>query len=335
MDTLIQPQTNPSRPPSRQPARRRRRGRGWVLFFLFLAVLAVFAAAGYVYLDQLALDRVTVDTLSAAEGTTNYLIVGSDTREDLPDDLEGNFGDFSGARSDVIILAHVTDGRRQLLSLPRDLRVDIPGEGTNRINAAYAFGGPELLTETVIDETGVPIHHYLEVDFGGFASIIDAVGGIELDIPHPARDLKSGLEIDAGSQTVDGATALAYARSRQYEEFRDGEWVPQGGGDPGRTSRQREVMLQVLAKVGSPEVLLRTPGLVTAVSSNLTADDGLSLWDLLRTGVAMRFAGETDTVSLPVVSAPENGVAYVTRNEPEASDMIGAFLDGRPLETEE
>ena len=132
MDTLIQPQTNPSRPPSRQPARRRRRGRGWVLFFLFLAVLAVFTAAGYVYLDQLALERVPVDTLSAAEGTTNYLIVGSDSREDLPDDLEGNFGDFSGARSDVIILAHVTDGRRQLLSLPRDLKVDIPGEGTNR-----------------------------------------------------------------------------------------------------------------------------------------------------------------------------------------------------------
>ena len=72
-------------------------------------------------------------------------------------------------------------------------------------------------------------------------------------------------------------------------------------------------MLQVLAKVGSPAVLVRTPGLVTAVSSNLTADEEASLWDLLQTGVAMRFAGETDTVSLPVVSAPENGVAYVAR----------------------
>ena len=203
---------------------------------LLLAVVAVFAAAGYVYLDQLAMDRVSVDTLSAAGGPTNYLIVGSDSREDLPDDLEGNFGDFSGSRSDVIILAHVTDGRRQLLSLPRDLKVDIPGEGTNRINAAYAFGGPELLTETVIDEFGMPVHHYLEVDFGGFASIIDAVGGIELDIPYPGRQPQ--VRRDRCGRSLDGATALAYARSRQYEELRDGEWVPRGGGDPGRTSRR-------------------------------------------------------------------------------------------------
>jgi hypothetical protein len=74
---------------------------------------------------------------------------------------------------------------------------------------------------------------------------------------------------------------------------------------------------------------------VTAVSSNLTADEGLSLWDLLRTGIAMRFAGATDTVSLPVVSAPENGVAYVARDEPEASEMIDAFLDGRRLQDDE
>ena len=90
-------------------------------------------------------------------------------------------------------------------------------------------------------------------------------------------------------------------------------------------------MLQVLAKVGSPAVLVRTPGLVTAVSSSLTADEGLSLWDLLRTGVGMRFAGETDTVALPVVSAPENGVAYVAVTSPRPARLPRpAFLHGRP-----
>jgi LCP family protein required for cell wall assembly len=333
MDTMIQPQVNPKQPP-RPAAPRRRRGRGWVLLVLALAVLAVFAAAGYLYLDQLALQRVEVDSLSSAgDGPTNFLIVGSDSRENLPDDLEGSFGNFAGQRSDVMILAHVVGNRRQLLSIPRDLKVDIPGEGTNRINAAYALGGPDLLVEAVAAETGIPIHHYLEVEFGGFAAIVDAIGGIELDFPHPARDEKSGLLVEeAGRQRVDGATALAYARSRSYEELIDGEWVAQTGGDIARTGRQREVLLQILAKTSTPSVLVRTPGLIAAVSGNLTADTGLSMWDLLRTGWGMRSAKATDAASLPVVGASEGGVAYLVRDEPAAGEMLQRFERGRRLE---
>jgi LCP family protein required for cell wall assembly len=271
---------------------------------------------------------------SLAEGDGVYLIVGSDNRENLPDDLEGSFGDFAGARADVIILAQVANGRRQLLSIPRDLKVDIPGEGTNKINAAYAFGGPDLLVETVAEATGIRPNHYLEVEFAGFAGIVDAVGGIELDIPYPARDAKSGLDIAAGTQTVDGATALAYARSRSYEELRDGEWVAQGGGDIARAARQREVLTKIMAEASSVSGLVRSPWVMGAVGSNLTADSNLSLFTLAATGWAMRSASDTDSVTLPVFGVEEGGVSYLVRDEPAATEVLDAFAGQLPLPTQ-
>jgi LCP family protein required for cell wall assembly len=268
-----------------------------------------------------------------AEGDDVYLIVGTDSRANLPDDLEGSFGDFAGARADVIILAQVANGRRQLLSVPRDLRVDIAGQGTNKVNAAYAFGGPDLLVETVAEATGIRANHYLEVEFGGFAGIVDALGGIELDIPYPARDAKSGLEIEAGTQTVDGATALAYARSRSYEELRDGEWVAQGGGDIARAARQREVLTEIIGEASSVSGMVRSPWVLGALGSHLTADSDLTVFTLARTGWAMRSAAETDSVTLPVFGVEEGGVSYLVRDEPAATEVLEAFSARRPLPT--
>ncbi|MGH8874715.1 MAG: LCP family protein, partial [Acidimicrobiia bacterium] len=208
---------------------------------------------------------------------------------------------------------------------------EIPGEGTNRVNAAYAFGGPDLLVRTVTGATGIPVHHYLEVEFGGFADIVDALGGIELAFEHPARDLKSGLEVGAGTQVVDGATALAYARSRQYEENRGGEWVSVGSGDIARTARQREVLLKIVEKAGSPATILRSPGVLAAVTGSLTSDSELSQWTLVRTAWVMRAAEVSDAVALPVVGSNEGGVSYVVAREPEASEVLEAFRAGRPL----
>jgi LCP family protein required for cell wall assembly len=315
------------------PARQKRRysaGQRWVLAILWILVLGTAALVALTFLADFQMgDAGTLPSL--AEGDGVYLIVGSDSRENLPDDLEGRFGDFAGARADVIILAQVEDGRRQLLSIPRDLKVDIPGEGTNKINAAYAFGGPDLLVETVAGATGIRPNHYLEVEFGGFAGIVDALGGIELDFPYPARDVKSGLEVDAGTQTVDGATALAYARSRHYEELRDGEWVAQGGGDIARAARQREVLTKIIAEASSVSGLVRSPWVIGAVGSNLTADSDLSLFTLARTGWGMRSASETDSVTLPVFGTEEGGVSYLVRDDPAAQEVIDAFLAGEPL----
>ncbi len=321
----------PPPPGGRRKKRRMSRGQRWVIRLLLLAVIVAAAAVGAVFLTEFRMgDAGTLTALSPGDGV--YLVVGTDNRENLPDDLEGNFGSFAGARADVIMLMQVTDGRRQLLSIPRDLRVQIPGHGVNRINAAYAFGGPDLMAETVGSETGVAINHYMEVEFGGFAAIVDALGGIELDFPYPARDTKSGLNVErAGRQTVNGATALAYARSREYQEFRDGQWVSARQGDIERTGRQQEVMLQILSQASSPDGLIRSPAVINQVTANLTVDSGVSTMTLLRTGWGFRSASETDTATLPVVGQTEGGVAYVVRVEPAATEMLQAFRAGRRL----
>jgi LCP family protein required for cell wall assembly len=321
-------------PPAKGRRRRRfSRGQRWFIRILLLLVLGTAALLAMAVIADFQMGDAG-NLPSLAEGDGVYLIVGSDSRENLPDDLEGSFGDFAGARADVIILAQVANGRRQLLSIPRDLKVDIPGEGTNKINAAYAFGGPDLLVETVAEATGIRPNHYLEVEFAGFAGIVDAVGGIELDIPYPARDAKSGLEIAAGTQTVDGATALAYARSRSYEELRDGEWVAQGGGDIARAARQREVLTKIMAEASSVSGLVRSPWVMGAVGSNLTADSNLSLFTLAATGWAMRSASDTDSVTLPVFGVEEGGVSYLVRDEPAATEVLDAFAGQLPLPTQ-
>jgi LCP family protein required for cell wall assembly len=321
-------------PPAKGRRRRRfSRGQRWFIRILLLLVLGTAALLAMAVIADFQMGDAG-NLPSLAEGDGVYLIVGSDSRENLPDDLEGSFGDFAGARADVIILAQVANGRRQLLSIPRDLKVDIPGEGTNKINAAYAFGGPDLLVETVAEATGIRPNHYLEVEFAGFAGIVDAVGGIELDIPYPARDAKSGLDIAAGTQTVDGATALAYARSRSYEELRDGEWVAQGGGDIARAARQREVLTKIMAEASSVSGLVRSPWVMGAVGSNLTADSNLSLFTLAATGWAMRSASDTDSVTLPVFGVEEGGVSYLVRDEPAATEVLDAFAGQLPLPTQ-
>jgi LCP family protein required for cell wall assembly len=307
------------------------RGQRWVIVLLTLAVVMVGAVVGGLYLAKFRMtDLGTIPSLAQGNGT--YVLVGSDSRANLPDDLAGKFGDFSGARADVIILMQVTDGVREMISIPRDLKVDIPGHGTNKINAAYAFGGPDLLVETLSQETGVAINQYVEVGFGGLAGIVDALGGIELNFPAPARDLKSGLNVTkSGRQVVDGATALAYARSRHYEEKRNGEWQSVGGSDIARTGRQREVLMKIVDKASSPSGVLRSPVLLTRITGNLAVDSTVSPFGLVRTAWAFRSASETQAVSLPVSVSNEGGVSYVVRKEPEAGNMLEAFAGGGRL----
>ena len=305
--------------------------RRWTIRLLLLAIVLTATAIVVVYGVGLRMGSVgRLDSLAPGSGV--YLLVGSDSRENLPDDLEGRFGDFAGARADVIILLQVVGDRAQLLSIPRDLRVEIPGRGVGRVNAAYAYGGPDLLAETVSRATGIPIGHYLEVEFGGFAAIVDALGGIELDFPYPARDLKSGLAVEeAGTQVVDGATALAYVRSRTYEEYRDGRWRLTDGGDIARTQRQQEVLVEIMDRASSPAGLVRSPWVLFEASGHLSADAASGVGDLARLGLAFRRAATTEKATLPVAGRTEGGVAYVVMRQPEADAVLEAFRRGDPL----
>ena len=269
-------------------------------------------------------------TLAGGFADQTFLLIGSDSRADLPDDLEGTFGSFGGERSDVVILARPSGGTLQLLSLPRDLKVDIPGHGTNKLNAAFALGGSPLLVDTVTSATGVPIHHVVEIDFAGFADLVDSVGGVDMEFPYGARDAKSGLTVEAGTTHIDGATALAFARSRSYQEFRDGSWVSVDADDIGRTARQQVALEALLARVASIGGAPRLPALLMALENAVRIDDRLNALNALVAGTGM-WRADVDAATIPVNLSNEGGVSYVVFDSEQATAMLNRFLAGQTL----
>lgn len=338
MTTVEMPRT-PHAPPAETPPPRRRRGLRVLVGVLLLAVVGVFAAVGFLLWTDSKIDKIPASELQSLQpiesGIRNILIVGTDSRENLPDDFEGSFGSFSGSRTDVIMVAHVRDGRAQLLSLPRDLKVEIPGNGTNKINAAYVFGGPDLLVQTVQNNYGIGINNYVEIDFLGFANVVDALGGITLTFDNPARDLKSGLDVDAGTHTLNGEQALAYARSRSYQELRNGEWVGVDGTDIGRTGRQQELLLAMFSRASSPGNAFNLPGFASTFAEQIRADAGMSVGVFIELGTqALRLSGDSiDARTLPVQISNEGGVSYVVPVEP-ATAVLEAFTTGAPFPAE-
>ena len=123
--------------------------------------------------------------------------------------------------------------------------MDIPGNGEGKIRP-HSYGGPPLMVQTIRENLGIEVNHYVEVDFVGFIEMVDDLGGIEMTFPYPARDAKSGSRVDAGTQILDGEQALAYARSRKYQEYQNDTWVSVDAGDLGRTQRQQEVVRAIL-----------------------------------------------------------------------------------------
>ena len=234
----------------------------------------------------------------AAASGTNWLIVGSDSREGLTDEQvkDLHLGKIGGRRTDTIILLHKPDsGTPTLVSLPRDSYVPIPGHGRDKLNAAYAFGGAPLLAQTVETVTGLRIDHYSEVGFGGFVGMTDAVGGVELCPKRKIRDRKSGLDVAKGCQEMDGPTALAYVRARYFD--------PQG--DLGRVQRQQEFLGAVFDEAASPATLLnpfRILKLGNAATTALTIDEGDGPRSLVQFALTMRAVagGGGQRITVPV-----------------------------------
>ncbi len=291
-----------------------------------------------VKLEALPRDADVVGELDLTTGDNRpvtFLLIGSDSRANLPDDLEGAFGNFAGHRADVIMLAHVLpeEGRVQLLSIPRDLRVEIQGHGTNRVNAAYTFGGAPLIVRTIKDALGVSIHHYAEVDFAGFAAIVDEVGGVHIDFPYAARDHKSGLRVNAGTTMLDGPEALAYARSRQYQEYRDGSWESIDGGDIGRTRRQQQLVFAIISELKRPSTLLEAGNLIEVIGQHLTIDAALTDNRMIDLAWALKGldSSHVEAVTLPTKGVSSGGRSYQVPLEPDADTVLSAFRTGASL----
>ena len=308
-----------------------------IIALLILANLLVFgiffAIRGLTgqFLESVNQNEEVVAELAAVEGNgpVTFLVIGSDSRQTLPADF-GEFGTFGGQRADVIMLVRVEDGRARILSLPRDLQVEVEGHGTQKVNAAYAFGGAALMVRTVSDFTGIPINHCVEMDFFGFASIVDELGGVEVSFPYPARDLKSGLDVDAGRLTLDGKTALAFARSRQYQELRDGTWVSIDGSDLGRVTRQQALVFAMLSAAKRPSIVFDAPAIIGAAGDHVTLDAVMDRRRLIDLALQLRNLSPSSisAATLPTTAKTEGGVYYLVADQPAAEAAIVAFSDG-------
>lgn len=330
------PMAQPSTPHPSAPAR------SGLPRWLKISIISVLVMANLAVLAFIWLIRTGNNLLSSADtnsevsgfldpssgDTRTFLLVGSDSRAGL-DDLT-NFGNVGGARSDVIILVKVQGSSAHMLSVPRDLYVEIPGNGKNKINAAYAFGGAPLLVETVTRNLGVSVNHYVEIDFVGFRSLVDDVGGIEMTFPYPARDVKSGLDVSAGEHLLDGDQALAYARSRSYQELQGGSWVSVDANDIGRTGRQQEVMRAIFSRLKSPGSVAEAGNLATTVGQHTTVDSRLAESSVasLIWGFRGVFGGRITGETLPTTTSTVGGASVQLLDQPEAGEVLAAFAAG-------
>jgi LCP family protein required for cell wall assembly len=267
---------------------------------VIIALLLVASVAMYFNLNG-RLHREAVLTSYAgrpAQGSgTNWLIAGSDSRQGLTRRELRRLSagqSIGGHRSDTILILHIpASGTPLLISVPRDSWVSIPGYGGNKINAAYDFGGPQLLAKTIQNETGLRIDHYMEIGFGGFVGVVNAVGGVHMCIKYDLRDAASGLHIRKGCQTLDGAKALAYVRDRH-------DFAEQ---DLQREEDQRLLLKALLSKLTSTGVLLNPLRLIPAAdgaTGTLTVDKGTSLLQLVSAAFALR---HPDTTTMPIATA--------------------------------
>jgi LCP family protein required for cell wall assembly len=332
--------------PNAQPRDRPRRHTSAPFGLLFAAVVAAAGATGVISAADRQVGNVArienlEEVLVAVDGpAVNYLVIGSDSREGL-DPTSGDFAntggvaDVDGRRSDTImVLRQEADGNgAAILSLNRDLWVTIADNGNqDRINSAYNRGA-EVLAQTIFNEYGIPINHVVDVDFNGFKQIVDTIGGTTICFEFPARDEKSGLDQPAGCNVLTGEQALAYARSRTYQEFRDDDWQTDGTADLGRVKRQQAFISatvnETLNELQSNPFLARE--LIDATSGSLRLDPGL---DPLGAAGTLRKAFGTGltTYSLPVEGATIDDKSVLLMIEgPEAEGILNYFRGVAPL----
>lgn len=285
----------PVAPPPPAPRRRRRARRGGCLRPVpnVLILLLVVVLGTGIWADS-KLTRVDAfpDTPIASTSGSNWLLVGSDSRQGLTEEdiaRLGTGGDIGTGRTDTIMLLHIpTVGKAKLVSIPRDSYVAIPGYGMDKINASFAYGGPKLLAATVEQATGIHIDHYAEIGMGGLAHVVDAVNGVELCPDQPIDDPLANLNVQAGCQKMDGPTALGYVRTRATAQ-----------GDLDRVKRQREFFSAIVATATQPSTLLnpfRFFPLFNGAVGSFTVGEGDHVWHLARLALAMKSGVETETV---------------------------------------
>jgi len=286
--------------------------------------------------SQVAREDTTPTTQRPADASgSTYLLVGSDSREGLTaqerEDL-GIGGNAKGRRTDSIILVHTPSGSGKpvLISIPRDSFLPIPGERDNKVNAAFAIGGPKLLVATLEEATGLPIDGYVEIGLGGFAGVVDSLGGVEVCVKSDIKDKKADIDLKAGCQELDGKNALGYVRAR-YSDPR---------GDLGRAERQRQFLGAVMKQAATPSTVLlpwRWWGFTHTATSSVIVGEDTSLLDSYRILSTMRKVSSDQALSLVVPLASTNtstsAGSSVTWDDDRAEALFSMLREGTPIDS--
>ncbi len=260
----------------------------------------------------------------------DFLILGSDTRAGLSKGQQSQFGntkDVSGQRADTIILVRVdpVHNRTIVLSIPRDLLVSIPGHGTGKINTAFNYG-PNTMVKAVKTLTGLPVNHYIEINFVGFQNLVNAIGGVPICVQGPLKDTLANLNLPhKGCYDLTGSQALAFVRARHVT----GDVIP----DFARISRQQQFIRAVIDKVQSLGQIFHLPALIDAVQHNLTLDEGLNLYSLQDLTKKLAGLGQAGVQFRAVPATPVviGGIDYVQLVQPDASELFERIRDGKRL----
>ncbi|MEV0536443.1 LCP family protein [Kitasatospora sp. NPDC050463] len=327
-----------SRPPSARPSRwPRRRIIKWSVFGLLIVMLATAVSTWFWADSKLNHENVLADYPGrpAAGKGTNWLIVGSDSRNGLSDSQEEDLhtGHAGGKRSDSMMILHVGDGGNTLMSIPRDSWVPIPehaGENgktvkatTSKINSAFASGGGKLLAQTVELNTGLRIDHYAEIGFAGFVGIVDSVGGVDMCIDQDVKDKDSGLDLKAGCQTLTGTQALAFVRQRHQ----------MADQDLGRMRNQQKFLGALAKQAASPATVLNPFTFYPLVDSGLgtlIVDEDAGLTDLGSLFLAMKDVngGGGKSITVPIANPDfrtNTGESAVKWDTAKAKQVFDAF----------
>ncbi|AUY51499.1 LCP family protein [Streptomyces sp. CB01881] len=339
----------PVSPLHAQPGRRRAWPRRLAAGIAF-GVLAT-SCGGWAVLHGLgSIDRVDAFSGDQArptdDGSTTFLVVGTDERDGIPEKTLKEVlhaGGESCHCTDTMMIVQLTgDGARaDVVSIPRDSYVDIPAHrdqatrkevpaGKGKINAAYGMGGPQLTVATVEQNTGLRIDHYVQVDFAGFVSAVDAVGGVRVCTAKPLKDEYSGLDLPAGTNTLDGAGALKYVRARHVD----------ASSDLGRMHRQQKLVAQLLHQLADDGTLLNPVRLARVTDSllgSVKADKDLTADELITLATRLKdlSGGRADFATVPLAQLDHQVSGWgstVLWDQAGARALFDAVRAGQPLE---
>jgi len=338
-------------PPRKHPARHRIA----VGFTVVLALLVLLVGAGVAYAAiQNSRIRKVPDLAKASAGhdaaiakvpkgdPVNILVVGSDSRAFAKTAKEkkqfgaGIVGD--GQRSDTMMVMRLDpkNDRASILSIARDLYVDLEGGGKGRINEAFAKrddptkSDPDRLIRTIRSNFGITVNHYVEMDFGGFRDVVNAIGATSVYFPFPARDAFSGLNIDkTGCVKLDGDQALAYVRSRHYEYKGPKGWQFDGTGDIGRIQRQQDFIKRIVRKSVADGLTnpVKAARLIEAGIGNVKVDDTFGVGDMKQLAGQLRDLDESKIAFVALTGDPVviGGADVLKLNVAKADDMLATF----------